>query len=257
MNFTASQQELLTAIKRIKMDMDESRNAHPYITIAADSETGTGAVYASDKITFIESRFEANVVTSGFCQVDRKFGQILSSIREQDVTIALSETGNRIQITGANGFKGRLQTVALEPIPYAVVKKKLEESVYSFEGYVRKADLTALIQASKVLPQADDGVSPYQCIIIDINGENVIGSSQESAVGAVEELPIALETYTYLSEEPIRIIMETFHCESLIGICGDLVMIKAAPEMKIPIQVADPNNPTWLGMIMQMNLRSK
>jgi hypothetical protein len=252
LKLTADVHNILQAINRIKIDLDDVRNRYPYMTIMAD-ETG-GAVFATDTINFIESRFSAIVEEAGLCQVDRRLGQILTNISDDQVALVID--GPRLRINGVNGFKGRLQTVSGAPVPYEIVREKMDAAFYDFDGTFNKSDLASLLRLSKVLPESEDGTSPYKCIILDINGEEVKGSTQESAVGAIESVPIRLINYNTVSEAPIRAVVDSARFESMLSICTDEIRVEAATLRSTALRVYDPQNPTWWGTVSQMSLRS-
>lgn len=258
MELQTTTHSIVEALTRIKVNMDDARNTYPYITLLADEPDGSGAqqgaVFATDTVAFIESRFEATVVKPGVCQVDKKFVQILANMPDELVTMKLD--GSRVRLQTQSGIKARLQIVDRPPVPYQVVRQKLAEAHYDFAGSLNKADLMALVRMSKILPEAEDGSSPYKAVVLKIDGERVIGSSQFSSVGAVEEMPVRIENFVTLSENPITIIVDTTYFEPVLNICTDRVYMQASGSPSVPLMLGDPDIPSWVGMLAKLNLRS-
>lgn len=255
MKFTADNNHIKEAINRIKIDLDDPKNKYPFITLLAD-ENGA-AIFATDQISFVESRFAASVEEIGSCQVGRNLGPILSSVRDSQIT--LSSNDKRLSITGDLGFKGRLQVVAGDAVPYEGIIEKVAAFEYTFQGKINRHDLASLLKLSTILPESDMEVTPCKYIILYINGEEVIGATHESAIGAVESMPLALVEYTQVTPDPIKVVLDSNRFKSLLDICDSVVEIcanAADARHRIAVRVSDGSG-LWWGFISQMQLRSE
>lgn len=255
MKFTADGSHVRSAIDRIKLDLEDKNNVFKSITLMAD-ERG-GGVFATDSIAYIESRFDATVEEPGQCQIVRTLGQILANVHDDAVTLSLNKS--KLVIDGSNGFKGRLQTMAGQGVAYEVVGQKIASIDYAFQGVFNKHDLASLIRLSTILPETENEVVPCRYIALYINEDAIVGATHESAVGAVESVPIPLIRYETITETPIKIVLDSTRFKSLLDICGSEVILCAstgALEHRDPVRVSDETG-VWWGMMSQMLLKSE
>lgn len=255
MKFTADNNHIKDALNRIKIDLEDAKNKYPFITLLAD-EYGA-AIFATDRISFVESRFAATVEETGSCQVGRNLGPMLSNIRDSQIT--LSSTEKRLSIQGDLGFKGRLQTIAGDAVPYEGIIEKFGQLDYTFQGKINRHDLASLLKLSTILPESDVEVTPCKYIILYINGEEVTGATHESSVGAVESMPLTLVEYGMVSPDPIKIVLDSTRLKPLLDICDNVVEIwanAADAKNRIAVRVSDGSG-QWWGFVSQMQLRSE
>lgn len=255
MKFTADATDIRHAIDRIKLELDDKNNVFKSITLLAD-ENG-GAVFATDSVAFVESRFPATVEEVGQCQIAKTLGQILANVRDDAVTLSLTKT--KLIIEGSNGFKGRLQTMTGQAVAYEAVGAKIASLNFAFQGVFNKQDIAALIRLSTILPETENEVTACRYIALYINEDQVAGATHDSAIGAVESMPIPLIRYDSITETPIKLVLDSTRFKSLLDICGSEVFLCAtdgALTERDAVRVSDETD-VWWGMMSQMLLKSE
>jgi hypothetical protein len=224
----------------MKVELVEAQAKFPYVTVLADQDGG--AIFATDSLSFVESRFPATVEEEGICQIGKMFDSLLGNVRDDKVTLATTET--MLTIRGDRGLKGRLQMVAGEAAPRDIIVDKMNNTLIDVDMVVLKADMMALIQLSKLLPPTGAS-APW--LTIRVTKDAVIGSTPGSELGGIEEMPFQVVSMD-LEVEELTVKIFIPRIEKFVSLCDNECELRTALDPKIPLIIRDPHSPEWWAM---------
>lgn len=196
---------------------------------------------ATDRRSYIEVALPAAVDVEGICQVGDTFDRIIPNLPDDDLTMSLSK--DTLLLQTAHKFKARIQTVAGAAVPRDAIMERMAKVSYNIDITVPKPTLTNLISLAKALPPAEGSQAPW--VILTLRDGELIGSTQESELGAVEAVPLM-----QLPEHKIdtRVVLSALLVESLIRPCQQDVTLRLGGSAD-PLHISDPNSQMWWAML--------
>jgi len=241
MQMTVNVNDIRYAVQKLQVYVADSQNEFPYLNIFAD-ENG-GAICATDRNSFVEVRFDAEVTKTGSCLVGERFDKIL--INMSDDRAELNLTKSNLLVNGNNGFKARLAIVGGEDLPRQGIAEKIQSIPYALSATLLKSQLQSLIRLSDTFPAAEGMHVPTVKLTFE-NGE-IVGATQESEIGAISAMPLAALVPT--GEGSVELLYRTSMLKSLLSLCDNQAQIRVSLSPRDPLYISDPEHDNWWGMM--------
>lgn len=247
MKTVASRLALQSAIKMLSFYLSPD-NRFPYIHMRTSEESLV--LCATDSLGYTEVEVPASISEAGQCMIGEKVDRVLANLTCSDVSLTIKEDSSTLMIGGDKGAKIRLQTVVGQPVERDAIHSKLETVPFCVGITLDHSELSHLVKLSEMFPNIGGSKQTWIVLNIDAKKFEVIGETQTSDEGGVENYP--MNVIATDGEENATLVINTNFFRIPLQNCGQSVYIRASKNRRDPVLISDPENPSWFNMVSQI-----